>query len=58
MFKRGEAEIIVALMGSSTMWNDLKYLVQYGFKQYQYIPDAKTRELLANSDKKTAKPAM
>ena len=58
MFKRGEAEIIVALMGSSTMWNDLKYLVQYGFKQYQYIPDAKTRELLAKSDKKTSKPVM
>ncbi|WP_163337274.1 D-alanyl-D-alanine carboxypeptidase family protein [Desulfopila sp. IMCC35008] len=37
-FKRGEAEIIVAIMGSETMWSDLKYLVGYGFKQFQYIP--------------------
>lgn len=37
-FKRGEAEIIVAIMGSETMWNDLKTLVGYGFKQFQYIP--------------------
>lgn len=37
-FKRGDAEIVVAIMGSETMWFDLKYLVDYGFKQYQYIP--------------------
>lgn len=37
-FKRGDAEIVVAIMGSETMWHDLKYLVSYGFKQYQYIP--------------------
>ena len=36
-FKRGEAEIVVALMGSETMWNDLKHLVQYGFSQFQYL---------------------
>lgn len=40
-FKRGDSEIIVAIMGSETMWNDLKYLVGYGFKQFQYIPPDK-----------------
>ena len=39
-FTRGDSTIVVAIMGSGTMWNDLKYLVQYGFGQYQYIsPD-------------------
>lgn len=36
-FTRGESSIIVAVMGSETMWYDIKYLVNYGFKQYQYI---------------------
>jgi serine-type D-Ala-D-Ala carboxypeptidase (penicillin-binding protein 5/6) len=43
-FKRGDAEIIVAIMGSETMWNDLKYLVGYGFKQFQYIPTTNTAD--------------
>ncbi|PIE65437.1 MAG: D-alanyl-D-alanine carboxypeptidase [Desulfobacterales bacterium] len=30
-FKRGEKEIIVAIMGSESMWNDIKRLVSYGF---------------------------
>ncbi|MGI9568743.1 MAG: D-alanyl-D-alanine carboxypeptidase family protein, partial [Desulfobulbia bacterium] len=30
-FKRGNDEIIVAIMGSETMWGDLKRLVNYGF---------------------------
>ncbi len=30
-FKRGSREIIVAIMGSRTMWGDLKNLVNYGF---------------------------
>ncbi len=30
-FKRGKNEIIVAIMGSETMWSDIKYLVKYGF---------------------------
>lgn len=37
-FKRGNSEIVVAILGSETMWNDLKTLVRFGFKQYQYIP--------------------
>ncbi len=32
-FKRGNDEIIVAIMGSETMWSDIKYLVEYGFKK-------------------------
>ncbi|MDR3629788.1 MAG: D-alanyl-D-alanine carboxypeptidase [Desulfocapsaceae bacterium] len=32
-FKRGNEEIIVAIMGSETMWADLKMLVEYGFDQ-------------------------
>lgn len=32
-FKRGSREIIVAIMGSHTMWADLKKLVEYGFSQ-------------------------
>jgi D-alanyl-D-alanine carboxypeptidase (penicillin-binding protein 5/6) len=52
-FKRGDAEIIVAIMGSETMWNDLKYLVGYGFKQFQYIPAEATdgKNLLAGEVK-------
>ena len=30
-FKRGDRAIIVAIMGSETMWNDLKRLVEFGF---------------------------
>jgi D-alanyl-D-alanine carboxypeptidase (penicillin-binding protein 5/6) len=36
-FTRGSSSIVVAIMGSETMWFDLKYLVEYGFSQYQYI---------------------
>lgn len=32
-FKRGKNEIIVAIMGSETMWSDIKYLVRYGFNK-------------------------
>jgi len=32
-FKRGNDEIIVAIMGSETMWSDIKRLVEYGFKK-------------------------
>lgn len=32
-FKRGKDEIIVAIMGSETMWSDLKRLVRYGFNK-------------------------
>lgn len=39
-FSRGGNTIIVAVMGSETMWNDIKFLVQYGFGRYRYVPPA------------------
>lgn len=36
-FKRGEDEIIIAIMGSERMWTDLKQLVEYGFNKKQAI---------------------
>jgi len=32
-FKRGKDEIIVAIMGSETMWSDIKQLVKHGFNK-------------------------
>lgn len=32
-FKRGNREVVVALMGSNTMWDDVGRLVEYGFQQ-------------------------
>ncbi|MEN8188392.1 MAG: serine hydrolase [Thermodesulfobacteriota bacterium] len=49
-FKRGGNEIIVAIMGSETMWTDIKRLVEYGF----------THSFANNSvpvDNKSAQPA-
>jgi D-alanyl-D-alanine carboxypeptidase (penicillin-binding protein 5/6) len=40
-FKRGEDAIIVAIMGSHTMWTDIKRLVDYGFKKKAQIKMAK-----------------
>ncbi len=34
-FKRNNDEIVVALMGSETMWQDVKKLVEYGFAMKQ-----------------------
>lgn len=36
-FRRGSSEIIVAIMGSETMWGDLKRLVSYGFARKQQL---------------------
>jgi D-alanyl-D-alanine carboxypeptidase (penicillin-binding protein 5/6) len=32
-FKRGDDQLTVAVMGSETMWDDVKQLVEYGFSQ-------------------------
>lgn len=32
-FRRGTHEIIVALMGSESMWEDIRHLVEFGFRQ-------------------------
>lgn len=39
-FKRGRDEIIVAIMGSETMWGDLKRLVNYGFARKKQLASA------------------
>lgn len=39
-FKRGSDEIIVAIMGSETMWGDLKRLVNYGFSRKKQLAAA------------------
>ena len=38
-FKRGKDEIIVAIMGSETMWTDIKRLVEYGFQKKIALSD-------------------
>lgn len=40
-FNREEGAIIVAIMGSETMWSDVKNLVEYGFVRKQQIAKAK-----------------
>lgn len=32
-FQRGEQEIVIALMGSQKMWDDVNHLVKFGFQQ-------------------------
>ncbi len=56
-FKRGEREIIVAIMGSHTMWADLKTLVEYGFSQPPSTI-ARTSELLEKSSIVAAVPGI
>lgn len=34
-FRRGDRELVVAIMGSETMWSDVASLVEYGFAQHQ-----------------------
>jgi D-alanyl-D-alanine carboxypeptidase (penicillin-binding protein 5/6) len=36
-FKRGNDEIIIAVMGSEQMWADVKHLVEYGFRTKQLV---------------------
>jgi len=36
-FKRGDDAIVVAIMGSETMWTDIKRLVEYGFQRKEQI---------------------
>jgi D-alanyl-D-alanine carboxypeptidase (penicillin-binding protein 5/6) len=40
-FKRGTDSIVVAIMGSVTMWTDIKRLVNYGFKKKEQLKLAK-----------------
>jgi len=43
-FKRGKDEIVVALMGSETMWTDIKRLVDYGFSKKRKMATAKLKK--------------
>jgi len=40
-FQRGENSIVVAIMGSVTMWTDIKRLVDYGFRKKEQLKLAK-----------------
>jgi len=51
-FRRGDVELVVALMGSERMWDDVKTLVRYGFAKKQYLvqlaeQERRERETLA-----------
>ncbi len=50
-FNRGDDTILVAIMGSNTMWNDIKNLVDYGFAK-------KRQQRLADNDGKGASPRL
>lgn len=43
-FKRGKEAIVVAIMGSGTMWSDIKRLVEYGFKKNRQLKMARLAE--------------
>ena len=50
-FKRDDDTILVAIMGSNTMWNDIRRLVDYGFAK-------KRQQRLAEKDEKGASPSL
>ncbi len=56
-FSRAEGGIIVAIMGSETMWYDIKHLVEYGFQRKQQLAEAaKTNETrIAQANKSLTK---
>ena len=47
-FGRSEGKIIVAIMGSETMWADVKNLVEYGFKKQKEKQLAKLKSVHQN----------
>jgi D-alanyl-D-alanine carboxypeptidase (penicillin-binding protein 5/6) len=54
-FKRGEDEILVAIMGSRTMWQDIRRLVEYGFSRKQQLRLArKSTPALKSKEQKTS----
>ncbi|MDU9049490.1 MAG: serine hydrolase [Candidatus Electrothrix sp. Rat3] len=48
-FQRGDDTIVVAIMGSETMWGDIKRLVEYGFKKKEQIRVAQLAEAKTES---------
>ncbi len=54
-FKRGEDKILVAIMGSRTMWQDIRRLVEYGFSRKQQLRLArKSTPALKSAEQKTS----
>ena len=47
-FKRETGEIIVAIMGSETMWDDVKRLVEFGFNRKEHLNQRLHASTLAN----------
>ncbi len=47
-FTNDKGSFIVAILGSETMWHDLKRLVKYGFSRYQYMPSVPKKNLAVN----------
>ena len=41
-FSRGDASIIVAIMGSETMWTDIRNLVDYGFSRHKQLAEKRS----------------
>ena len=56
-FTNGEASFIVAIMGSETMWHDLKQLVNFGYRHYRPPAEegkaVKPGKLLATTTRRT-----
>ncbi len=50
-FKRGDDEIIVAILGSESMWGDLKHLVEHGFSQKQLVKEIAVKNVIPSKDK-------
>lgn len=48
-FQRGDDTIVVAIMGSETMWTDIKRLVEYGFKKKEQVRVAQLSETKTES---------
>lgn len=44
-FKRGDDEIVIAILGSERMWDDLEHLVEYGFRKKQCLAAEQDQEL-------------
>ncbi|XCN73187.1 MAG: serine hydrolase [Candidatus Electrothrix aestuarii] len=48
-FQRGDDTIVVAIMGSETMWTDIKRLVEYGFKRKEQVRIAQLEKTKSES---------
>lgn len=49
-FVRDDTDLIVAIMGSETMWDDIRKLVEYGFARKQLLASRKGSDLAKNGE--------